>query len=512
MTLIVRAVAFVILSVPMFFIATEGIFGGRGDFLLLSGVFMAYALTEVYVFARQRHTAWLMNMPVLTTLYVFFIGYGLTNFLCLIPGFEYGVLSNLVAGHYQWLSYAVYCAMLGVFAMWVGFGFGFGASVGDRLRRSLLSRNLLRTQFQPRWSVVFGLIVVSLVARVIQWQLRLYGVLALTQGTEPPAYNQYLLMSRELGLIALLVASITYFSRPAGSAKLRLLVVGMVLHECAWGMLAAQKTMIVIPIVMVGLCHYTLRGRIPKSWVVGSVFALAVGFLVTQPLRRAGFDEGAIEFGSVASATTAIVLDQWGSNAIDADFGTSASERINNTGRTALGVWFRTEGAQGRKPPADLLMLLVTAPVAAIIPRALWPNKPHGGEIASWAFSEVRGGNPDAATKFAFGSVGYLYLAGGALVVVFGFLILGVAQRMLWSAFVHRQSGGLLVFLGLVPHTVLLYSAFYSVFIDGIRDMILLLIIQYIVFKGIPSKGQAVPRRVGYSDSGRPRSVHLGGY
>lgn len=495
--LIERAVAFFIVSVPMLFIATEGIFGDRIDFLLLSGVFMAYVLTEIFVFARQRRGPWLLNPPVLTTLYVFFLGYGLTNFLYLIPGFEYNALRNLVASQYEWLSYSVFCAMLGAFAMWIGFGFSFGASLGRGLRGFLLSRNVLRAQFQPRWSVVVSLVMLSFAARVIQWQLQIYGVLAATQGVAPPAYNQYLIMARNLGLIALLVTSITYFSSRPGSFKLRLLVIGLVLHECAWGLLAADKTLILLPIVMVGLCHYALRGRIPKSWVVGGLIALVVAFLVAQPLRRAGFDEGTIGIGAVTAATTAIAIDQWnaGSDAVGADLGTSVSERLSFTGRTALGIWFRDEGAEGREPPVNMIMLLVTSPVAAILPRTLWPSKPSGSEFGNWVYTEVLGRNPTSTTRVGMGPVGYLYLAGGELVIVLAFLVLGVAHRVIWTAFFERRAGGLLIFLGLIPSVVFLSSVFYDFVINGFRTFLILLVIQYVVFKGEPLRADRIRTR-----------------
>ena len=491
--LIVRTVAFVIVVVPMYFIAAEGIFSDKTDFLLLSAVFMAYTLTEIYVFAKQRPGVWLVGPPVLATLFVFFLGYGLTNFLYLIPGFEYSALRNLVSLQFQWLSYAVVYAMLGTFAMWVGFGFRFGEWLGEGLCRSLVARNVLRTSFQPRWSLVLCLVLLSLFARLIQLQLGFYGTLSKVQHVDPPSYSQYLIMMRQLGLIALLVASMACFSVRQAPLKIRLLTLGLVLHECAWGILAADKAMTVIPIIMVGVCFYALRGRIPKSWVAIAFVALVFGFLVFQPLRQVDFEGGGpAGIGVVTDAAQSIVADQLsaGTDVFGVDLGTTISERLNNTGRTALGIWFSDEGAEGREPPANLFVLLVTSPVAAIIPRALWPGKPSSADVGNWLYQEVAGGSTESATQYGVGPIGFLYLAGGVWVIVIGFLLLGVAQRVMWSAFFQRQAGGLLVFLGLIPSVVIVSSVFYDFIINGFRTFLLLLVIQYVVFKGEPLRSE----------------------
>ena len=61
---------------------------------------------------------------------------------------------------------------------------------------------------------------------------------------------------------------------------------------------------------------------------------------------------------------------------------------------------------------------ILSSPAYAVIPRFLWPSKPYG-DVGAWFNRVVFGGSIYSATGMS--PIGYLYLAGGAAVVVVGF-------------------------------------------------------------------------------------------
>jgi hypothetical protein len=112
---------------------------------------------------------------------------------------------------------------------------------------------------------------------------------------------------------------------------------------------------------------------------------------------------------------------------------------------------------------------LVEAPVAAMIPRALWPGKPI--LTTGYDFSQQYYGLPSGIyTSASITPIGDLFRHGGYLPVLVGMLILGGGTRMLDDTFNAGRS----------PHAIMFVLLFFPVFVKSEADWVTLL-------AGVPS-------------------------
>ena len=134
---------------------------------------------------------------------------------------------------------------------------------------------------------------------------------------------------------------------------------------------------------------------------------------------------------------------------------------------------------------------ILISPITAIVPRIIWNNKPTNLEGA-WAANILQKYHCEKHNIICGPAVGsssmssflYLYFAGGIFIVFLFYFFLGILQNIIFNLFnPGKFLAPTLIFLILLPKISLIDSAIYGIISFFFREFIILLILQYLIFK-----------------------------
>jgi hypothetical protein len=454
-------------------------------FAIVTLLLLLYLGYEIYYCAvNEAGKRWLVNPAILTSINMFGVIYGVANILYYTSTGEEDM--DMFGINYQWLSRAEALALLGAVSMWLGYRSQFSVRMARWLSELCRFDVVLIREWKLNWSIVWFFVLTSVGCRLAMIYLGLYGYNAdLDALLAYQSYTQYFLMVGQLGSLALLALVLHCAGVKQPSVLAWECLYGVFLCEMFFGLLAGFKALVVMPSLIIAIGNYTVKGKVPLVWLGAALLSLGLAFFLVEPLRAARHHSEEYDNRSLLSISAALVetLD-----ANDTEIQRKDSSgilyhllRTNLTGFSAVALRFRETEEWNDDSPASLTNLLL-APVYAITPRFLWPDKPLSA-VGRWFYEEVlQLGTGD--TSVAMGPVGQLYLAGGATAVCFGFLVVGIIQRLVYQAFWRLNSGGsLLVYLAILGSIARFESGVDAVVITVIRSVPLLLVCQYFLFK-----------------------------
>jgi hypothetical protein len=384
-------------------------------------------------------------------------------------------------------------AVLGASAMWLGYWSQIASRItkGSNVRR--FRAMFLARSSRPRPLAIPAMVAASEAARFMLLGEGAYGYSSNHERlVELAGVTEYLRLLSKFGALALALAALQVFQRRAGAPEILQLVVVFAL-ELGWGTLSGFKWQILLPFVVVGVCYYLAKGRIPTFALIVSVVLIPVSYSVVEPFRAERNLEG--------SGTSTALGDIFGMYAQSRDqqasFGFSAQEillrflgRVNITEEGAAGIRFADSGSLTEDDPAFLRNVLLS-PAYAVVPRMFWESKPL--ETKGLWYHQVVMGRSSVSAE-AMGTVTYLYFAGGAVGVMLGFAFLGLLQRVTYCLLQPWASGpGVVVFMALLVRFGNAETHFDSFLISLIREAPLLLCLPYILFSPKSRLPQDVP-------------------
>lgn len=385
-----------------------------------------------------------------------------------------------------WMSKLMLLVLVGALAMWLGYWSPLATSLAAWLAKRQWLNRILRREFTPRAGILLLLVLVSLVSRLIQIRLGIFGFSADDDSLiQFASIRQYLSMTEGLGTLALLVASLQYYS-PNRPARSKAWLSGLLVYEVFFGFLTGFKSQVVMPLVIVGFCKYLRLRQIPWRWLALLPVAIFAAYAVVEPFRAARYEETGFRSTSLTSiGETAIVAAVTKRNEIvDADQAGTALQvlsRLTTTYIASLGIEFADTQLLPRGSPAFLQDIFL-APLYAVVPRALWESK-EGSRHGLWYRNEIMGIEGET-TSVGMSPFTYLYFAGGTFAVAFGFFAIGIVQRTWAERFLTPGGAGatVLFFVG-IRALAIPDSIFYSIIVDLIRSVPAALLLQYMMFR-----------------------------
>jgi hypothetical protein len=329
---------------------------------------------------------------------------------------------------------------------------------------------------------------VSLASRLIQIRLGVYGYSAdYDRLIETASIRQYFTIGDGLGSLALIIASLWYYSSDS-PPRAKAWLVGLLVYEICFGFLSGFKSQVAMPVVLVGSCKYLRLGQIPWRWIALLPVAIIAAYAVVEPFRAARYEETGFRGTSLVSIAetvlAAAITEQKETG--DVEQAGTALQFLSRTTMTyvaSLGIEFADTRPLPEGAPAFLRDIFL-APFYAFIPRALWESK-ETSRHGLWYQREVMGvGGTDDTTSIGMSPITYLYFAGGGLAVALGFLGVGIIQRVWAERFlVSGTAGAVLVFLAGVRLLAIPDNVFYSMIVDLLRLAPAALVLQYVIFR-----------------------------
>lgn len=461
-----------------------GVLGSRDTFFALTALALVYLGLEVSRLRRVHPDRWLLNPVVLCSFMTFVLGYGVTNILFFLPEKEL-VLVGLVPEVKPAMVKLMGLVLLGAVAMWLGYWSPFAARLSNR--RSVdrfKSRFLPKTNVLRSWALP-GLFAAGLIARLVQIRLGVFGYSSTyDQLIALGSVTQYLAIGSGLGKLALVLAALQFYGRRL-SLSVWQWFYGLLAFEVCVGLVSGFKSAVVMPFVIVAFCQYLQTGRFSKSWIILVLVGMAAAYAVIEPFRVARNESSAFN-GTSLDSIFSTMIGSAGSSVGDPTEQVSTLVSVASRSNLSYVASFGIDFADGRPDfPAgspDFLGDLFLAPLHAWIPRLIWDSKPLG-TLGLWYNQVVMGMSHFSST--AMGPFVYLYFAGGFVAVLIGFFFLGVVQRSLFFLLQPTFSmAGSIVFLGMLSTVVEINSSFNGIIISLCRELPLLLLVQFLLFRG----------------------------
>lgn len=449
-------------------------------FSVLCGLILGYVGLELLL-VRRRQQRWLINPAVQCGLLVHLLPTGSALVLPLLPGESWGgaleLYSDPWAVRYEWLN------LVAAVALWTGYWSGAAATIARALGRSVLLARCLRPGLSLRVSVALALAVLASGIRLIAIRLGLYGYSASPELRElAEAYSQYLAIAGELGKVMLVAVGLAAFRGTGSRWPLLILLV----IEIAFGILSGFKSAVILPALIVALCAYAARGRVPLLIVPALALGLFGAYAIIQPFRAARFRELDFDGTSVRSIVETFEASRdpvYDPNDPDGPVvSTTASlfARLSDVGPASRGIEFAERWQVLPEGSPNFLVDIFLSPLYSFVPRVFWPSKPIN-DVGLWYTQVVMGEGTTSST--AMYPVTYLNFAGGVTAVVLGFFVVGAIQALLFHGLIAHGGAALFVVVCLLGSIGTIDSVFYAFFISLLRNLPLLLVLQWLLFR-----------------------------
>lgn len=487
---LVRAVWTGLLGLMILWLETLAVLNAGLTYTVLTLLLLLHLWREMAWIRRFHPQRWLLNPAVLCAFTTFFMGYGGTNVLFFLPPESLDLLGWVPDVSSAMVKHQ-YLVLVGAIALYLGYWSPLASHLArPRVVARFQSRFLPRTEM-PRPLAIPLLLGIAISARLFAMKQGVYGYggdysdenLAVTS-----SYSQYLSTLGGLGTLALIVAAFRYFT-PGSRLSDTQWFWAALLTEVFFGFLSGMKSAVGMPFVIAGTCLYLRTGKIPRNWIAFTLGAIIVAYAVIEPFRMIRNQQG----GTLTSVgATVEVLRQASTDEVRAaqqqpdstPLYLSIAARSNLSYIGSFGIDYAD--AYQELPPDSPAFLedLFLAPLHALIPRFIWDSKPLGN-LGLWYNQVVMGMGSFSST--AMGPFAYLYFAGGYLAVAIGFFCIGVLQRTWWFFTSPWESlAGAIVFLPLLSILATIDSAVNGIIITLIREVPLLLILTYLVFRRGP--------------------------
>jgi hypothetical protein len=325
---------------------------------------------------------------------------------------------------------ALWLVTVGLTAWAIGYAVGPGSRVRVSGTRAIASmRRAFGTEVRASapWTLSAVGLAASIVSALTTGRLGFIGNAATAVSTAT-SYGQVLTTLSLCAPLGLAAAALRAFQEQAVGARITLAFLFLV--EVGFGAATGAKQNFVIAVLAVAIPFSATRRRLPKS----TLAALVLVFLIvvvpfTQAYRDAARGSTGTLTLSEAVDTAPEVLRQTltGYDLVSAVPASTAYllERVREIDSVAIIV--QRTPSQIRYVPASQLAI---APIAQLVPRAIWPGKPilaSGYEFAQQYFDVPS----TTYTSDAITPVGDLFRHGGWIPVIFGMFLIGCGIRLL---------------------------------------------------------------------------------
>lgn len=480
-----RILSYLIFAVIYLMIIFLGIFIKEKFLFTLQIYFLfSYLGYEIISFRKENPNNWLLSPIVLASILTFILSYGITNIVYFIPNQPgFGMIFNILGSEpYEYMSKAMHYVILAAFSMWIG----YRMKLGNRFFNFLTNNAIIKKSFFNRSdklkiNVVVFLLIISIISRIIQIQFGLYGYSGDAESRE--IYGgiwNILYMIGTLGTLVLIVSSLNYFNK--GDKKTLFFI--SFITELGFGLLSGMKSEIMLPFFIIGFTYYIAKKKFNKTIVTFAVISIIIAYIIVEPFRILRMTDKSFSSDPISIISTLVdsyemnkrtkLVDEQSFDIIFLQF----LGRLEYTLTTARAIQYEDQVGLDTRAQ-DFRERLLTVPLQAYIPRAIWSNKPLE-DSGKW-YSVYVWGSVETSSV-AYSPIGFAYFAGGIIPLVLIFVLIGALQKTLFN-FLQLGSGGIIIYFGLLLSVVLIDSKLNTIFVSWLRNVPVLFLLQAWIYK-----------------------------
>ena len=258
------------------------------------------------------------------------------------------------------------------------------------------------------------------------------------------SYTHALDLVSWLAVFAIAAAAYQVFSTPDGKGKAMLW--SMVAVDVTVGALGGTKQSFFLTLLAVLIPYGALRGRVSLRLAVASALLFLWIILPFNTAYRTTVRDGAsyLSPGDAVAAAPGVVSGVVSADAplsVAGDSSSTLLRRVRNIDNIAVIVQLTPSTIPFRNPGE-----YISAPIFALVPRAIWPDKPVLS--TGYEFSQEYYGLPSTMyTASAITPVGDLYRHGGWPVMAIGMLLFGMTFRLFDTLFHSEKDPRAIFFL-----------------------------------------------------------------
>lgn len=452
-------------------------------FYLLSGAVLSYNLVQLYRLYRSGRKHFWITPMVLSFIpnTLFYLGAG-SNFLLLTEGKYYLRYDYLnLPGVMDYMVYAMFLTAVANLFTWWGYRSSLGRSA---------ARLHLRTFSYERWigdnigtlNIVFFLLL-GIAFKFLLLHYGLYGRLTDASKTVLAEETSFLAsQTRFLKNLSILPYTILcYFYFKYG--KYRSLFVFALIFEIFFSLISGARGPIIMTLIVTFLIYYFAKETFKKRFILIGFFTLIFAMTIGQEFKdyaisrkdnsnisTIGLISGFFEFRNNLS-------DEY-KERLYGEIYFNIAIRVNFVSEAAIAMHYNdTQGLDDSDP--RFVRELVMLPINTVIPRFVIgvPAYPFG----YWFKTKVLHYNKDLVYNIAFSPIGYLYFAGGPLLIFAFFFLYGVVLR--WShAYLQFGILSFLLYLALIGSVAVFKTNVPGVFINFVRTIVVFPIVFNLLF------------------------------
>ena len=455
------------------------------SFIIKNLFLLTFLYYNIKNYGKSNPHNWLLNPAVLASLMTFLLGYCITNYVYFIQGSETESEMFRLLGPEPliYLNKGLNAVIISATAMWIG----YNTKLGIKLYRLILNfpinfKKYFRSSFTPNMKIIYWIIGLAYAARVYSIYIGIYGYAQTPETREAASGIANILTTiSDLASLVLIIVSITYFKNQK-IFKYKLIFYFLLVIEVGFGILSGMKSAVIMPLILCFITYYLVNNKIHKGFIAAVIIFITIAYLIIEPFRMLKSHDP--NFKSTPANIVNTMVDAYILNkSIKIVPGAeNIFESIISRNAYLLGAAksIQYSDIQGLRPKdPDFLEKIYTIPIQAFIPRFLWSNKPIE-DHSTWYSVNVWGSQETSSV--AMTPIGFLYFAGGYLIIALGFFVIGIFQKTLWQFYL-AGGGQLLIFLALLNTVVLIDSAFNGMIVTWLRLLPMLIIVQYYILK-----------------------------
>lgn len=438
----VLALVAITIGALIYYASVGGFISDSTAFIYLTFVLLLYLLVEVtklYIIDNRR---FFLNPIFICSLMTLGMYYGINNVLYYMPAKLVAILgvSTVINPDMVKLQFMAVVAATG---MWVGYWSTLTQKVIDTRYCKDLVLKYFTHDAEINQKVFAGILVFSVVMRLIQISLGVYGYSGSYDAyMKFASYTQYFMIAGYLGRLAQVVITIQFYRKERSNSTKFWFFTVLFIEVFLGGFLSGMKKNVIIPFIVVIFCQYARTGKMSLIWLVAIFMSISVAYPIIEQFRsvRNGMDTAfpstsiveitRITFSPSPSELAVAQPDATG----DAPtwLKTIARTSMTQIGAIGIGYYDKYNGDMPDGAP-EVVKEVLLSPLYSWIPRFIWSGKTVQN-LGIW-YTHVPMGLKYSFSSTAMGMITYLYMGGGWLIVFLGFAMVGGMQRIFMMVF-----------------------------------------------------------------------------